>query len=222
MEMLAGYTAVAVVMILTIGFIGYQICKSIDNGVDKLEDGLKNLSEKKSSIREFEDFIHFLAGFDKTNMAETKAVAEKVEEEPKEKPKKKVAKEPKKAKTPPTRYGETWRTAYYTAAKGTSIERERYYISNFGRIWDTKKGVFVASYYSKSRKCMVASFRRNDGKRATYSVKILVALAFIGYFNPAVKKVVCINGNEMDIQETNLRLATIVKRSKTTSAEWLA
>lgn len=215
MEMITGYTAVAVVTIMVIGVVGLQICKSIDNGVDEIIDGLKKLSEKKTSIREFEDFIHFLAGFsNKADTSEQKAVVEKAIEKSKEKVEEKPMKVGRKTKNPPTRYGETWRTVYYTSPKGVSIEKERYYISNFGRVWDTKRSSFIKPFYSKKQGYMVASFTRNDGKRSVYSMKILVALAFLGYFNPMVKKVVCINGNEMDIQATNSRLATIIKRPK--------
>ena len=123
------------------------------------------------------------------------------------KTKKKVAKKDKNVvakkdepKTIPCIFGETWKKLEY----GTVVEN-KYFISSFGRVWntDTKKMIFAS--YSKSRSGMMVHLLHKNGCYAGVLLGNLVATAYIGKKDTRVFRAVPIDGDEMNLRASNLR-----------------
>lgn len=122
------------------------------------------------------------------------------------KPKKKVGKKSNtvakkdEPKTIPSIFGETWKKLEY----GNVVEN-KYFISSFGRVWntDTKKMIFAS--YSKSRRGMMVHLLHKNGCYTAVFLSNLVATAYIGKKNTRMYRAVPIDNDEMNLRASNLR-----------------
>lgn len=133
-----------------------------------------------------------------------KAIEEIKKEREKKKPKSvkksNVVAKKDEPKTIPSIYGETWKKLEY----GNVVEN-KYFISSFGRVWntDTKKMIFAS--YSKSRRGMMVHLLHKNGCYTAVLLGNLVATAYIGKKNTQMYRAVPIDNDEMNLKASNLR-----------------